>query len=330
MNFDKSIINNETLWITHCDFDGLSPYILNKFFNLTYGKEISTNYGELMELEHIHLYKNVVYVDFTPCQQVRDEIEKYNLNCLILDHHEGVTEEINEWGKKYSKMEYIYDNEKCGTKLYYEWLKGQGFVGNSVSDYIVELTDTYDLYKQERENWNIAESCNRLMYASARWSYKDDRFKCYEFFINNMLWKMQNADKFFFNKLEQTHIQDDINKENNLFDDLIHNASKNISTRKDSKGHYFAIFYGKSKISALANRLLNKYKKLDYVIIINDYNKDDIKISLRSRDEFNVLNLVGVKGHANAGGIDTSERDTKELSEKLWKKEIYELGYLND
>ena len=59
------------------DFDGLSPYILNKFFNLTYGKEISTNYGELMELEHIHLYKNVVYVDFTPCQQVRDEIEKY-------------------------------------------------------------------------------------------------------------------------------------------------------------------------------------------------------------------------------------------------------------
>ena len=329
MTFDKSIISNETYFISHCDADRIIPFVLNIFFKLSYGKETSTNYGELIENEFIPQYKNIVFVDFSPSETTRELIEKYNINCLIIDHHEGTKNDIDEWCKKYNKVEYIFDNNKCGTKLYYEWLKEQGFIGNSVVDYIVDLTDTYDLYKQDSELWNIAEKFNRLLYTTAHWYIKDDRLKCYEFFINTMIWKMKNANNFFFNEIEEAKIKEDIDKENNLFDDLIRNAVKNISTRRDEKGHYFSIFYATSKISALANRLLNKYKKLEYVIIINDYNKNDIKISLRSKDDFDLLQLNGCSGHKNACGIDSNKINTKEFAEKLWKKEIYCLNYLD-
>ena len=66
---------SKTLFVEHCDWDGIQPYILNKFFNIDYAKSISVNYGEDLELESLQsgLYENVIYVDFTPsetCQKV--------------------------------------------------------------------------------------------------------------------------------------------------------------------------------------------------------------------------------------------------------------------
>jgi hypothetical protein len=199
---------------------------------------------------------------------------------------------------------------------------------NSVVEHIVNLTNTYDLYRQNDELWNEAESLNRLLYCTGKFYIKDDRFKCFEFFINNMLWKMQNADHFFFNTLEQSKINADISKENQLFEGLVNNAPKEISTRKDCKENYFAVFHCNSKISAICNRLLAKYKKLAYVVCINNFDKENPKISLRSREDFNLLDLNYCKGHENACGISENEvGNMKEFVKKLENKEIYELGY---
>ena len=328
----KELNLDKTLKISHVDFDGISPVILDKFFNIQYSNTICTNYGEDLELESLKsgIYETVIYTDFTPSEICQKEIINNNINCLIIDHHIASKEEMENFCQNYSKVEYIFDNEKCGTKLYYEWLKEQGYKGNEVSDYIVELTNTYDLYKQDDELWNIAEQCNRLLYATAMWGYKTDRLKMYEFFINNMLWKMQNADNFFFNNLENTKIMADLKKENEIFENLVKNASSEISTRKDSKGNYFAVFNCNSKISAVANRLLKKYSKLSYCIIINEYDKENPKISLRSKNDFDLLNLNYAQGHSNASGISSEEvADIKDFCKKLKNKEIYELGYKN-
>ena len=249
---------DKTLFVEHCDVDGLMPYILNKFFKINFTDSISTNYGELLELEPIknNNYQNVIYIDFTPSESIRKIIEEKQMNVLILDHHLAVKEEIEEWCKSYSKVEYIFDNERCGTKIYYDYLMENGYKDktNSVVEYIVNLTNTYDLYRQNNELWSNAEALNRLLYCTGKFWEKENRFKCFEFFINNMLWKMQNADHFFFNSLEQSKINADISKENQLFEGLVNNAPKEINTRKDSKGYYFAIFYCNSKISAICNR----------------------------------------------------------------------------
>lgn len=314
------------------DLDGICPYILNKFFEINFTDSISTNYGELLELEPIknNNYQNVIYIDFTPSESIRKVIEEKQMNVLILDHHLAVKEEIKEWCKSYPKVEYIFDNDRCGTKIYYDYLMENGYKDktNSVVEYIVNLTDTYDLYKQNDELFKEAENLNRLLYCTGKFYIKDDRFKCFEFFINNMLWKMQNADNFFFNSLEQSKINADISKENQLFEGLVNNAPKEISTRKDEKGLYFAVFHCNSKISAICNRLLAKYKKLTYVICINNYDKENPKISLRSREGFNLLSLSFCKGHEQACGISEElVGDMKEFVKKLENKEIYELGY---
>ena len=325
---------DKTTFVEHCDCDGLVPYILNKFFNINYAKSISTNYNEDLELEFVQsgLYENIVYVDFTPSETIRNIIKEKQMNIMIFDHHIAIKEEIEQFVKDYGedKVTYIFDNERCGTKIYYDYLMENNYKDktNFVVEHIVNLTDTYDLYKQNSELWSEAESLNRLLYCTGKFYIKDDRFKCFEFFINNMLWKMQNADHFFFNSLEQSKINADISKENQLFEGLVNNALKEISTRKDEKGLYFAVFHCNSKISAICNRLLAKYKKLTYVICINNYDKENPKISLRSREGFNLLNLKFCKGHENACGVSEEEVECmKEFVKKLENKEIYELGY---
>lgn len=333
---------SKTLFISHVDMDGVLPYILNKFFNIEYGKTILTNYNE--DQEHSDLesgrYDNIIYVDFSPNESARAIIKNLNLNCLVIDHHIAVNQELTDFSKDFYKLEYIFNNEKCGTKLYYEWLKEQGYQGNEVSDYIVELTDTYDLYKREHELWNECDKCNRLLYVTCKWyllrNNPFDRMNAYEFFINSMLWKMQNANHFFWNTLETSKISEDIKKENQIFEDLINNASTKISTRKDCKGHYFAIFNCTSKISAIAYRMLQKYKKLDYCIAINNFDEKNPTISLRSREGFNLLNLKSVKGHEQAGGINFEDvtnifnLDKETFTNNLRNKKIYELGYNGD
>lgn len=325
---------NKTLFVEHCDLDGIMPYILSKFFNIDYFKFISTNYNEDLELEFLQsgLYENVIYVDFTPSELCRKVIVEHEINCIIIDHHIAVKEEINQFCNTYTNVEYIFDNEKCGTKLYYEWLKEQGYNGNVISDYIVELTNTYDLYKQDSELWDVADKLNRLLYASCAWyilkTNPTNRIEAYKFFINTILWKMENSDHFFFNNLETQKINSDLKKEQEIFDNLINNVATEVSTRKDSEGNYFAVFTCNSKISAIASRMLKKYKSLKYCVIINEYDIENPKISLRSKDEFDLLRLNYASGHSNASGINSNEiEDMKKFVEDLKSKKIYELGY---
>jgi len=327
INLDKA------LFISHIDCDGSIPIALNRFFQINYSKEIMTNYGEELENSDLSsgLYETVVYTDFSPNDRAKEIIKEKGIKCLVIDHHESVKEPMEEFTKSYPNAEYIFDNEKCGTKLYYEWLKSQGYEGNKVSDYIVELTDTYDLYKKGSPLFSEADKLNRLLYSSAKWyilkSNPTDRISAYETFINSMVWKTQNMNDFKFVAWETEKIQGDINKENEIFENLIRNASKEISTRKDSQGRYFCVFSCKSKVSAIASRILEKYKKLDYCVIVNDYDQDEPKISLRSR-EFDLLNLNHASGHSNACGINADEVESmKDYAEGLKSKRIYEIGY---
>ena len=76
--------------------------------------------------------------------------------------------------------------------------------------------------------------------------------------------------------------------------------------------------------------MLEKYKKVDYCVVINDYDKENPKISLRSRDGFDLLQLNYAKGHEQACGISDTEiapKTMKEFTEDLKNKKLYELGY---
>lgn len=326
---------SKTLMTSHLDADGTIPIVLNRFFQINYAKELMSNYNEDLENDDLSsgLYDTIIYTDFIPNVRAREIIKEKNMKCLIIDHHESVKEEIEQFCKEYDRCEYIFNNEKCGSKLYYEWLLSEnGYKGNKVADYLITLTDTYDLYKKNDSLFSESDKLNRLLYSSAKWyilkSNPTDRISAYETFINSMVWKLQNMNEFKFVIWEMEKIQGDIRKENELFESIIGNASKEISTRKDCRGHYFILYNCKSKISAIASRILDKYKKVDYCIILNDYNPNDIKISLRSRDNFDLLTLNHTSGHSNACGINAdSVGDVTKFANDLKTKVIFELGY---
>ena len=76
--------------------------------------------------------------------------------------------------------------------------------------------------------------------------------------------------------------------------------------------------------------IFNKYKKVDYVLIINEYDKENKKLSFRGRDDKEGIDgnkLEGFKGHALACGY---EQITNELCEDLWRGKIYSFPIRKD
>ena len=327
INFTEEEFKNRTLMVAHVDLDGIMPFALNHFCGFPFTKEIPTNYeekGEHHELSLMGENDYVLYVDFTPDEEARKIITEKGIDCTIIDHHESQSESINEWKKTYPKVEFIYDSTKSGTLLYYEYLcsKNTKVKGNRVVEEICNLVSTYDLWQKDSPLWEKAQNLNRLMWKIANWAYKDEPLKLHEYFINGQVWKMENADSFFFNRFEQEKIDADIKAEREIFIEYTTNRQK-IKTRKDSNGNYFSIIKLNKKVSIICSMLLEKYRKLDYIICINTYDSDTPRISIRSKEHINVLDFKNVKGHAQAGGM---ENVTAQLCEDLWSGKIYELA----
>jgi hypothetical protein len=135
-----------------------------------------------------------------------------------------------------------------------------------------------------------------------------------------MFWKFNNTpDKTFeFTTFERSKIAISQKKEDELFLKYI-NGKEPIITRKDKEGRYFSIIKLNTKVSSIASRLLDKFHKLSYIIIINDYDKEKTKVSIRSKS-VNLLEYQGTAGHEHACGITEISDD---WIEDLWRGKIY-------
>lgn len=321
--------NTKKLLVTHIDLDGLSCYILAKYFDIELEDIWMYDYPDYENDNFLYsdlkYYDEVWYFDFTPNKKCRDIITEQGMVCVIGDHHEKVKEEIDLWD--YNKKEYIFDNDKSGAKIFYEFLLSREVIYNIpiVKEYI-DLVSIYDLYDQKSPQWKDAQGLNRLLYKTAFYM-KDELPKKYEVFLNSIFNKFDIQETFEFNKIEKRKIEEDIKKELDLFKEFT-SGKRKIKTRKDEKDRYFCIFELNTKISAICNLMLEKYKKLDYVIAINTYHKDDRKLSLRSREGgINLFEYKGVKGHRQAAGM---ENVTDELIDSLWSGKLHSLPLNNE
>ena len=316
-----------TLFVTHEDLDGIAPIILNKFFELDQQYfTITNNYGRDDELKHIIEYDNIIYVDFTPSEQAQEMIGNFNKKCLIIDHHESQQVDMEMFQSKFftTDITYIYNKAKSGTSLYYDYLKKQGYKGNVCLDQFVELVETYDLFKRESPNWEKADHLNRLLYATGntKATNKQDYFR---FFINSLLYKCQHFTSIVFSKLEQDKIEGSIKTENQLYNTIMDPKNKLFKLRKDNLGNYFVVIKCCKKISAIARKILDNYKKVEYVVILNYFDPENPRISVRSRT-INLINTFSeLKGHPNACGYQFEQNDdTKAICSNLWNGQKYQ------
>ena len=310
------------LKISHIDLDSQST-VIDRVFGIEFDKINYTNYGdenELLYLDELDENSEVWYIDFSPNSEAQRIIMEKGAKCFILDHHIAVKEDIENWMKEYPFVEYVFDNDRSGTKIYYDYVKDK-YPKNEVLEQFVELVNTYDLFKKDSPLWKDAENLNRVFFKTLTW-YKEgvERF---ESFIKNQVWKCHNMKEYKFSSWEMEKINKDISEENDIFNSVINGGKETLKTRKDKEGNYFCVIKLKKKISAIASRLLEKYKGLKYVIVINCYKDDDWSVSVRSRDDFDLLQFEYLKGHSNASGCDKSKIDVNEYARKLWEGKEY-------
>lgn len=314
---------------THCDLDAIGVVVLTRYIKEILNKQYGSfelwfsdylDYdNNVYPFDRLKEFSEIWYFDFTPCQKAREIIQEHNIPCVIGDHHEGIKVEIESW--EYSKKNYIFNNDQSGAKIYYNFLIDNNLIiSSTILDDFAERVSTYDLYQKTSPLWIEAQNLNRLLYKTVTWSKEGlDR---YEFFISRMIIKLQNNSKFTFDRFEKAKIDEDITRENELFNEFL-SGKREIKTRKDKQGRWFAIISLNSKISIICSRLLEKYPKLDYIIAVNTYNQSANKMSVRSTKINLVEEFKDLAGHAFAAAHSSDTIDTHTFCQQLWEKKIW-------
>lgn len=310
----------------YVDLDGIAPIILSKYFGLDIDLFLPIKYNEekIKDSFIVHEYANknnsIIIVDFSISNEFYSYIKQNFKSYLIFDHHEN--------SKIYENDENCFiDMKKSGTKLFYNWIKKNIKKRTRVVvDHFVKLVDTYDMWNQESDLWEDARNLNNVLWQSMDFIVREDSWEKFNPFITYQLKKIKEIDTWMWTDHENMLIQKSIKKEI----DEYHKALDNMKIRVDNKDIMFIIYHGSSKISFVCSELLKEFKKVEYVININTWQKGkkcvNGKLSVRSKGDFDVTKLYGISGHKNAGGGNFTEK----FIVNLWIGKIKQLSYIKE
>ena len=328
---------NKNSLISHVDLDGVSVVIVAKLLGLLEMEDHPTllDYSQLYvdEEETISAvptnenYSKVYYADLGISEPIYSSLTEFygKENVFFFDHHQQ--------SLLFGDKENVYaDENKCGTKIFYDYLKSGKRVP-TILDNFVNIVDAYDRWLLDSPLREQSENLNRVLYRMVKWNAKNNYLKARPF-IDYQIKKFLSqtgtkAREFFFTDYEKYQIQLAIEKEEREYQ----YALENVKKREDSQGREFLIFHGSSKISYICNRMLKENPHSQYVVAVNTFTGNPRvreitgRISVRSReDEFDCTHLKGVEGHiAAAGGMLNPQ-----FVHDLYNKDDYELGYKNE
>lgn len=218
----------------------------------------------------------------------------------FFDHHE-----ISLAMSAYAECK--VDTTRCGTKLFFDYLKEEDLIDPRVNlkrlDHFVTLVDTYDRFTKNPEYWEDAVNLSRAFWGMLVW-YKQDGEK-YAPYVRYQLEKMfEPGDRHYLTSHEENLVQSAIESEELEFE----SALSNLQIRIDGQGNKYLIWHGAKKVSLVCGRLMDAFPDVQYVINVNTYassrsRKVTGKLSLRSNEhaDFNVTTLRGINGHRHAG-----------------------------
>jgi len=288
--------------IFHIDLDGIGAAVLEKLYHkqLGFDKVYYVDYGweedhELL-IELSTKYKELVLADMSCTKLQFDWWVTTGIDVQVYDHHETAKELKGMPGC-------IIDDTRSGTEIFfYEYVCHRIDRFRPIVKDFVNLVRTYDLWQLDSPLWSKALDLNRVLFKYACWNASEFEYK-HERFFNSMLRKLSNEKEFTFNATEQRYIEESKEKENEAYQ----RALETLKIRKDHWGRTFGVFLAWGKISITASRLLYEtpeLSKLDYIIAVQDYNKEYGKLSIRARrgGDFYCTDLGLFSGHIEASG----------------------------
>lgn len=299
--------------IADSDCDGIGSRIIAEWYIKSKCKEykcLNTADRSMKEVPE-DFYNDldvVLFTDITPpTLEYYNKLVEKNIVVIIADHHETGRIILGDLPN------YYFTTEKCGTKIFFDTIMEKKRRSNIIQEF-VHLTDIYDRYITDHEDWNKAKGLNHVLYGMVNWIDKSltDTEK-HKKFVETNLQKFNNYpnNNYFFTPYEKTLIE----KANKKEMDNYLEAKKNLRIRKDDSGNNYGYTECSSKVSLVSHRLLTDLKdKVDYLVmhgtwlekVKHDYNG---KVSLRSKAGFDVRPIAekhGGGGHPQASGVDLS------------------------
>lgn len=288
--------------LTHYDLDGivsgiiLYNYFLEKNKILENNKDIIyLNYSDSLE-NFINYIKdeNLIFTDLNlELDLLKKCLENNNKILLYIDHHD--TNYNNEFfsyvEKQKEKIKNFFINKsKSASLILFEKLK---FKKERLRK-LVELTNIYDTYQVDNENFLDAENLNFLF-----WKYKEEKF------FNKFQFGFRN-----FDEEDKIFVEDFQNRKSEIL--------KRLEIEKINLKDKIDLFYLNKEEKFVVN-IIPYYFKTDIAFIINDTKEGFVRFSIRINKNFSTTindliliiendnrlkeKIVGIGGHEKVGGM---------------------------
>ena len=210
------------------------------------------------------------------CQKI---LRKKNASMGIYEHHQTrnwlqVLKPIDDF-----QLECIYDEDRCGSKIFYDALVKSNDSLNKYKDFIDVINDR-DIWLNKDPRGEILVNLHDIL--------GDQQFV--ERFLKN--------PSMTFTETEQILLDHTQKEKKNKINKLLNK----IETKKDEFGFEYGVFYGEAFSSDLLNEAINRFD-LEYAILINLNTKN---ASIRSRGNLDCADFAqkrGGGGHRCAGGF---------------------------
>jgi oligoribonuclease NrnB/cAMP/cGMP phosphodiesterase (DHH superfamily) len=310
----KSLLsnNNKVFIFTDSDLDGTGSKIILSYYlsklNCNPLIFLQTGIGSVeSDFEKIYKYsfkdliatsdKNSIFIfaDLIPSpESVKSILFKSKL--LIFDHHLTSKNQLGEVDG------YIYNLDNCSCRITYDYFCNS-FDYNKVADEFSNFVNTYDMWLQEENTWQTGKDLNTLLFYHCR--TENTRELGYKKFIESQIRKIELLKDWKFLSSELKIIE----KENKKEQDIINEVRKTLEFRTDNENNKYLFFRHYNKISILCSHFLKENPEYKYVAAYDTYKKDLKKISLRSRNNFNVREIAEKYqggGHDSAAGFSLS------------------------
>jgi nanoRNase/pAp phosphatase (c-di-AMP/oligoRNAs hydrolase) len=300
----NTLKDKKILQYSHGDLDGIFSIVLSEYFIRPVAKELKylcTDYEKIEDDIDLDLIKNFDYIFFTDISVKKElfkKLKEINPNIYIFDHH------LSAWENLQEQENYFYTDKKCGTKIFFEWLT-QGVRIKPIISQAVNLVDTYDLYKKKDKLFKAAKYLNYTLYNTAAF-YKKDPSEKFRSFIFNQIKKFDAFFEYKFTNFELKKIKEEEIKEKKAYEE----ARKKLKFRKDGNGDIYLYTESRTKVSAIASRLLDENPHAKYIAVYVTYEPKAFKISLRS-SKYEVKNLAekwGGGGHPFAASFNFADK----------------------
>ena len=170
MNFLELFKDKKICLISHSDLDGFGSTVIGYYYLAPIASSFMTHNSGEYDLSDYDLDKSIkycdtfIFTDFSPTVEVIDKLKASNKDFWVFDHHVSRMDDL----KLAIGDHFIYDNVRCGTKIFFDELTKGSRVKKCVYGF-VELVNVYDLFQMNSALWRTAKGLSNILWGMTSW-----------------------------------------------------------------------------------------------------------------------------------------------------------------